>query len=94
MNKEQLNKCFDEASDLHVRLVGVVIDMGLPKNEVIINHRDNFAEKMAYYNLAYDKALEHKHAEGVRIVAFAYGDTFREIETKLGIYLASGTKLN
>jgi hypothetical protein len=91
---EQLNDCFKEAMDSNSRYVGVAIDVGLNAVETIINNHENFADKLKYYNLAYDQGLEHKHAEGIHIVAFTHGDSFSEIESKLGLYIASSSVLH
>jgi hypothetical protein len=87
--REQLNDCFVGAIKSNSRYVAVFINVGLEQNETIINSRENFAEKLAYYNSVYDDNLNHKHAEGINIVAFTYGDSFSEIEANLGLYVSS-----
>jgi len=76
-----LERCFFKASQQNKRFVGVLIEMpGFKKPEVIINPNDNFDNKFAYYREAYDENLNHKHAKGIRIIGFTYGDSFGELE--------------
>ena len=79
-----LKKCFYEASTKDAKYVGVLIEMeGFPKPEAIINQNDNFDSKFDYYNNTYDENLNHKYANGIKIISFAYGNSFAEIEGKL-----------
>lgn len=81
---ENLEKCFYEASQQDKKYVGVLIHMeGFPKDEIIINENANFDSKFDYYKKTYDEFLNHKHAKGIRISGFTYGDTFSEIESDL-----------
>jgi hypothetical protein len=93
---ESLNECFDYAIENQYRYVGVRIAIALTKAEVIINPTENFEEKKAYYNHAYNENLRHKFAEGqdIRITGYAYADSFMEIESKLEFYELTGTSLN
>lgn len=64
--------------------VGVLIKLpGQEKPEVIINHKDSFAVKLAYYQATYNEDLTHKHALGVRIINWTFGDTFEEVHEGL-----------
>lgn len=52
--------------------LGVLIDMpGYEFPELIINPPENLEKKLAYYKATYDENLNHKHAEGIRIVGYA-----------------------
>ena len=76
-----LKKCFYEASHQGKKYVGVLIEMpGFKKPEVIINPTENFDEKFAYYQSAYDENLNHKHAKGIKIIGYTYGNNFSELE--------------
>jgi len=80
LKMNNLKKCFDGAKVKNKRFVGVVIGMdGFPKPEVIINEASNFDSKLAYYQKTYDEDLNHKFADGIKIIGFAFGDSFQEI---------------
>lgn len=81
---EYLIKCFTRAKEREVNYVAVVISMeGFPSNEVIINDSENIDIKLAYYQKTYDTALNHKFAKGIKIVGFASGNSFDDIEMDL-----------
>lgn len=84
MNIDNLEKCFYEASNQEKKFVGVKIKIeGFPKAEIIINENANFDKKFAYYKNAYNSDLTLKTFNGIKIVGFTYGDTFKEIEEDL-----------
>jgi hypothetical protein len=73
--KEMLEKCFKRAMQDKSDYVGVAIKMPFSDGlELIINPRSNFRSKLEYYQQAYDDNLEHRNAEGIRIVGFSHGD--------------------
>ncbi|EGT3619245.1 TPA: hypothetical protein ACH354_002236 [Clostridium perfringens] len=79
-----LEKCFYEASVQDKKYVGVKIQMkGFEKPEIIINENENFDKKFEYYKNAYNKDLTLKTFNGIKIIGFTYGDTFKEIEADL-----------
>lgn len=79
-----LEKCFYEASVNDKKYVGVKIQMAGFKNpEIIINENANFDKKFDYYKKAYNENLTLKTFEGIKIVGFSYGNTFKEIEKDL-----------
>lgn len=81
MDIKNLEKCFYEASQQNKKYVGVKIEMqGFPKPEIIINENINFDSKFAYYKKAYNEDLTLKTFNGIKIVGFTYGDSFKEIE--------------
>ncbi|MDM5193042.1 hypothetical protein QUG02_08685 [Bacillus hominis] len=83
---EGLEKCFNEAASEGTEYVAVQIEMdGFPSDEVIINDNDNITSKLAYYKKTYNEELEHRYAPGIRIVGFAHGYSFLNIEHKLGL---------
>lgn len=93
---KDLNECFHQAEEVGANYVAVKIHIGLNREEVIINPRQNFEEKRAYYNHAYNHNLRHNFADGqdIRIVSFTSGDTFAEIEDNLEVMQLTGSVLN
>lgn len=84
MKFENLEKCFCEASKQGKKYVGVKIKMqGFPKPEIIINENDNFDSKLDYYKKAYNEDLTLKTFNGIKIIGFTYGDSFKDIEEDL-----------
>lgn len=64
--------------------VGVQLTIpNAPGYEVIINPKENFTEKFSYYQKAYDENGVHKHVPEIKIVKWASGDTFQEVQDKL-----------
>jgi hypothetical protein len=81
---ENLEKCFQEAINQERKYVAVKIEMqGFEKPEIIINRRENFQTKLAYYKKAYNENLTLKTFNGIKIVGFTYGDYFDDIESDL-----------
>jgi hypothetical protein len=79
-----LKRTFYRAIETNQNYVGLKIDIGdLPYDEIIINPIGNVDAKLKYYQETYDENLVHKYAGGIRIVGFAYGKTFNEIEENL-----------
>ena len=83
---EELLNGFQSEIANETRFIGVVVDIKGEK-EVIINKRDNFESKARYYKMMYDENLNHKKSNGIRIVDFAFGDTFKDIQKALGEHL-------
>lgn len=84
MKFENLEKCFYEAGKQDKKYVGVKIQMqGFLKPEIIINENENFDSKLDYYKKAYNEDLTLKTFNGIRIVGFTYGDSFKDIEEDL-----------
>lgn len=51
--------------------VALYIEMpGFPKPELITNPVENLTMKLDYYRNAYNARLEHKHAEGIKIIGY------------------------
>lgn len=81
-----LEKLFKYARKKDFKFIGVKVWMqGIPKEEIIINTVENFVEgKMDYYKNAYNEDLTLKNApDKVRIVGFACGVSFDQIEKEL-----------
>lgn len=67
-----LEKVVNEAIKLDEPL-GLFIEMpGFEKPELIINPVENLEKKLKYWKSAYDSDLEHKYAEGVKIIDWVY----------------------
>jgi len=65
--------------------VGVLLTIpNAPGYEVIINPKENFKEKLAYYKKTYDENGVHKHVSEIRIVDWSCGDTFQEVQEGFG----------
>lgn len=83
LNMEMLETCFKNATDNGFVYVAVrVIMEGIPGAEIIINPRENFDAKLAYYKKTYNDDLTHKYAPG-KIVGFTFSDSYEEIEDEL-----------
>jgi len=81
---ENLVKTFEHAKEKNKKFVAVMVAMpDCPKNEVIINERENFDAKLAYYKKAYNDDLTLKSFNRIQITGIVYGDTLEEIEKKV-----------
>lgn len=79
-----LEQCFNKAYDERMKYVGVKIEMqGFEEAEIIINPFENIKDKLEYYKKAYNEELSLKAFIGIRIVGFAFGDRFEDIENEL-----------
>lgn len=84
LTMSQLESCFNAAKSLNYRYVAVKIDIqGYAKPEIIINSIENYDVKLEYYKQAYDNNLILKNNNSIRIVGFAMGDTFENLEDEL-----------
>ena len=81
---KDLERVFKMAYEDRANYVAVKIEMqGFSEPEVIINHRDNFLDKLDYYKKSYNDDLTLKSFNGIRIIGFTWGNTFEEIERNL-----------
>jgi hypothetical protein len=84
LTMEYLTNCFNRAKELNMNYVAVAIKLpNAEGKEIIINGKENFNEKLKYYQSAYDENLVHKHVSTISITGFTFGKTFDEIETDL-----------
>jgi len=85
LKKEHLKNCFSKATELNAKFIGVSIRVpNAPEKEIIINPRENFEEKLNYYQKTYDEDLSHNAVGDIlKIVGFTYGDNFAEIQAQL-----------
>lgn len=53
--------------------LGLMIEMpGFESPELIINPVENLEKKLEYYKNTYGEDLEHKHAKGIKIIAYTF----------------------
>lgn len=53
--------------------LGVIIEMsGFPSPEMIVNPVDNLEKKLEYYKATYNENLNHKNAEGIKIIGYTF----------------------
>ena len=91
-----LNECFDQAVNEGYAFIAVRIRIGLSKEEIIINPRENMKDKQAYYNQAYDDNLRHKFAgdQDISITGFTYADSYAGLQIGIEAYDLTGSTLN
>lgn len=76
----KLEKCFEVAKETNQNFIGVLIQMqGFKKPELIINQKENFDTKLAYYKKAYNEDLTLKTFNGIKIIGYAFGSTPNDI---------------
>jgi hypothetical protein len=81
---DSLEVTFKEAKEQNKKYIAVMVAMpNCPKNELIINERENFDSKLNYYKKAYDDQLHLKTFNAIQITGFVYGDTLAEIENQI-----------
>lgn len=84
LNMQHLIICFNCAKELKMNFVGVTIDLpDAVGKEVIINSKENFDYKLAYYQNTYKDNLEHNHVRGLKITGFTFGRSFDDIQEDL-----------
>ena len=78
-NMDKLEELFGLAKEDDAKFIAVAIEMdGFPEPEIIVNPIENADLKLEYYKKTYDENLNHKFAEGVRIIICDYGDSLGE----------------
>lgn len=83
-NMNDLKECFKQAKEAGANYVAVAIwTKGSEELEIIINPKENFAAKQAYYEKAYTGDLVLKTYDGICIKQFCWGNSFEELETIL-----------
>lgn len=86
MTMEALMRSFKSDWSKNSKYVGIsVIIEGATKPEVIINSKDNFESKRAYYEKAYDENLKLKFNPAISIVRYTFGNSYEEIQANLGV---------
>lgn len=79
MKMIELIKAFEEAKQDKDDIIGVIIQFPNGMKEYIFNGYENFDYKLEYYQNTYDENCQHKHAEGISIIAIASGDDFERV---------------
>lgn len=80
VNLEKLEDCFKVAKETNQKFIGVFVQMkGFKKPELIINERENFDNKLAYYKRAYNEDLTLKTFNGIKIIGYAFGSDLESI---------------
>jgi hypothetical protein len=83
---EALNQTFEEARKSNSKYVGISIgsgEDGYLLSEVHVIQSSEYDTKQKYYNLMYDKHLEHMHADNLRVTGFAHGNSPERLEGRL-----------
>jgi hypothetical protein len=84
LTKKDLEEVFTKAKKDDYEFIGVKIEMqGFEMPEIIINPKQNFDTKLAYYTNAYNDDLTLKTFNGIRIIDCACGDSYSEIQSDL-----------
>lgn len=69
------------AQDVNYQYFAIKVEMDdFPDSEAIINPIINMVEKLEYWKNTYNEDLTHKHSKGIKIVDFAMGDSFEDIQ--------------
>lgn len=81
LTMDMLKAAFHKAIIEEIKYIGIKVEMeGFPKDEIIINERENFYAKLQYYIKAYDEDLVLKSFGGIRIVGISVRNSFENIE--------------
>lgn len=82
---DNLKRYFKKAREDNAKYFAVAIKFSaVEKVEIIINPRENWDNKEEYYATVYDEDLRLKGCpDKIKIVGFAYGNSFKEIEEVL-----------
>ncbi|MBU3186528.1 hypothetical protein [Clostridium estertheticum] len=81
LTKRNLEGTFENAVNTNALFVGVKISTrGSIADEVIINPRDNFNDKLNYYRKSYDEDLVLKTYSGIKIIGLTFGNSYDDIE--------------
>lgn len=79
MKKEYLRALFNQAIKEKSAYVAVQIETrGMEKPEYIINPRENIAQKLVYYDSAYNDDLVLKTYDGICITGIAKGNSIAD----------------
>lgn len=71
-----------------IDFVGIKLTIpNAPGYEVIINPRENFKEKLAYYKKTYDENGVHKHVPEIKIISWSCGNTFQQVQDGFDLIL-------
>ena len=82
LTMQMFEEAFSSAWAKESNYLGVLISIN-GNLEVIINHKDNYEQKLEYYKTTYNEILEHKHASGIKIIDFTFEENYAGIEMNL-----------
>lgn len=86
MTMEGFMRLFQSQWGQEANFMGIAVELpDTPEHEIIINPKANFEKKMTYYAKTYDNDLVMKVNPNIKIVNFAFGRTFAEVQAELGI---------
>ncbi len=84
---ETVMECIENFFNCEHKFVAVRLTIpNTPGYEVIINPKENFKEKLAYYKKTYDENGVHKHVPEIKIVGWSSGNTFQEVQERLEFF--------
>lgn len=83
LSLDNLRNCFVGAKNFKAKYIAVKVSVNNATPEIIINNYENFDEKLAYYEKAYNHDLTLKNNTNIKIIGFTFGNTFSEIEEDL-----------
>jgi hypothetical protein len=77
-------QCIENFFNGSNEFVGIQLTIpNAPGCEIIINPKENFKEKLAYYKKTYDEDGVHKHVPSIKIIGWSCGNTFQELQDGL-----------
>ena len=81
-----LQHAVEKAVENKVKYFAVKVNVGLHDPEIIINTVDNMVNgKLDYYMSTYNTELELKYNHHIKIIAFAMGNSFEEIQKNFAL---------
>ena len=85
MTFKDLKQCFKEAFVTDAEFIGVLKEVPeIAGKDLIVTGKEDFVDKLVYYAAEFNnEELKHRYVEGERIVNFAYGQSFADLEEKL-----------
>ncbi len=84
LNIENLENCFNAALKNKAKYVAVKLKTKMSKEcEIMITPYESITTKLKNYKEIFNYYLELEAYNGIKIVGFTYGNTFKEIEHDL-----------
>lgn len=81
--KQRMMECFSNALKFNMQFIAVVIKLPNGQEELIINRREGFMDKMNYYDKVYDDELFKRDCKDIQILAYTSGNSLFAIEGDL-----------
>lgn len=80
----EMKELLREVKSTKMNFFYIMVQMkGFKKNELIVNHVSNLDKKIEYYLKTYDANLNHKFADGVKIVSYGIARSLEDITFEL-----------